>query len=278
MTELILIGGSPRSGTTLMQQILSVDPETNHAFAEAKFLGHYLKAFHDSKLKFESENRQFFDSYADFQEKNRQFFDGIFVRLAERHGVKTLNFKYPLLTRYFPEFLELYPQTRCVLMVRDIRDIVVSLLQVGERLLKMNVDTTHKIQNLKQVTAYAHGHYEALYDLLQDEHCREQVLVVHYEQLVSNPEAVLERLRNFTGLALHKFDPTQDWAYYERYHPTEFNQAWISALNGKPISKTSVGQYRRKLTKEQIWLIEKNTRRYFEFFGYQPDFDQGEPV
>ena len=55
-----LIGGCPRSGTTLLQNILCSVSSTNPAIGEVGYLYHLAEAYHSSKVDFESQGRYFF--------------------------------------------------------------------------------------------------------------------------------------------------------------------------------------------------------------------------
>ncbi|HEY9842710.1 MAG TPA: sulfotransferase [Candidatus Obscuribacterales bacterium] len=270
--ELILVGGSPRSGTTLMHHILSTDPRSLAIPHEAKFLGHFLTAYRLSKQEFAAYNRHFFADLAALQAHSRAFFAGVFSGLAPKPD-DVLVLKDPAATLSLAEALEIFPASRCVLMLRDPRDIVASLLAVGQRLEGTDADYTFTIDNLPGVIHYAIKHYAQTYALLQDESARTRILPVYYERLVLQPEAELERLRNFTGLALNGYRPDQPWAG-DPPPRDPIQQAWVSELNGQALSQRRIGNYRNTLPPQAIWLIETSCRPFFQIFGYQPEYDK----
>lgn len=271
MPDLLLVGGSPRSGTTLMHHILSTDPLTLSIAYEAKFLSHYLAAYGQSKQDFDAYNHAFFADSAELRQRTRAFCEGIFSELRQREGVPILLFKDPALSLHLHAALELFPDSRFVLMLRDPRDVVASLLQVGKRLEGAGADYGFRLENLPGVIHYAIKHYGPAYEALQDPHLRPRVLPVYYERLVQQPEAELERLRDFTGLMLHSYQPEHSWAG-EVPADTPVQHAWFSDLYGQPISPSRIGMYRYMLPPEAIQLIESSCRFFFEVFGYQPDY------
>ena len=50
------------------------------------------------------------------------------------------------------------------------------------------------------------------YDPFADTSLRENTLFVRYEDLTREPQREVQRLRDFTGLALADFDPVRDWS------------------------------------------------------------------
>jgi hypothetical protein len=269
MPDLILVGGSPRSGTTLMHHILSQDQLTLSLAPEAKFIGAYLSAYRQSQADYSDYNHAFFSDRDQLRGQTQAFFNAIFDDLRQRHGVPILLFKDPALTLTLAEALELFPDCRFVLMLRDPRDMVASLLQVGQRLEGSGADYAFRPQNLPGVIHYAIKHYEPVYALLQDPQTRARILPVYYESLVLQPALEMERLRTFSGLMLADYRPDQAWTGAPAI--TAIQRAWGSELYGQPLSAGRIGIYRRLLPPEAIRLIETSCRQYFEIFGYQPE-------
>lgn len=268
MPDLLLVVGSPRSGTTLMHHMLASDPLTLSIPYEAKFLSHHLNAYRLSKEDFAGYNHAFFSDPAEMREHSRRFFAGIFSELHQSHSVPILLFKDPAISLSLHEALELFPDARCVLMLRDPRDIVASLLEVGKRLETAGADYGFGLKNLPGVIHYALKHYGPAYELMNQASTQGRILPVLYERLVTHPEAELERLREFTGLMLGNYHPGQSWSG-EVPADTPIQHAWTSELYGQPVSASRVGIYKRLLSPEAIQLIEANCQAFMQIFGYQ---------
>lgn len=264
MTDLLLVTGAPRSGTSLMHHLLGSDALTLALPYEAKFISHQLMALRQSKAEFAACNHAFFDSPAAMSGHSRRYFDDIFAGLRRQHEVPILLFKDPALALALDEALELFPDARVVLMLRDPRDIVASLLEVGQRLEGRGADYAFRAENLPGVIHYALSHYAPAFELLRRPENQSRLLPVLYERFVQYPQQEIERLRQFTGLMLEGA-MRRNW---EVPAETPIQQAWSSDLYGQPISAERVGRYRQRLSPEALTLIETSCQGFMQVFGY----------
>jgi hypothetical protein len=113
---------------------------------------------------------------------------------ARRHGKVRVGEKTPFHLYHVPRLLEWYPEARVVCIVRDGRDVVLSILRAPW--------TPHQMMRehcRKWLRAVRYG------EELQRRH-GERVLQVRFEDLIAQPEAVTRRIDEFVGLA---FEPGQ---------------------------------------------------------------------
>lgn len=92
----------------------------------------------------------------------------------------------------------------------------------------------------------------------------ERLIHVHYETIVADPAAAMERIAAFLGL---DFDPAMtspsglDLPEYTRYQHT---------LIGKPLDSRRIDAWRNQLKKREIEIFEALTGDLIRLLGYQP--------
>ncbi len=260
------IGGSPRSGTTLLQVLLCQDRETNPPNAEATYLRLLVEAYHQAKLEFEKFADHFFDNRDDL----RSFHSWIVTRFLERTfqrygGVANLVHKDPHLSRCFPEVLELVPDARFLVIIRDTRDTIASLIRVADRVRAQKNAREPRKRNVLGLCKYYRSYYSPALNC-EAPGFRERLFVLKYEDLVLHPKMVMEGLRAFTGLGL-RFDPgavpdTGDMDFVKRYG--EF----ATQKFGGPIDSSSIGGYRKVLKEGEVDEVNVACRDFITKFRY----------
>lgn len=125
--KLALLGGHPRSGTTLLEQVLDSHPgvvsaeesENLNIFAFAPLMRKYfpLKKIHEIMNACSTE---------DLKWAREQYFNAMGCCLQQPVGFRLLVDKNPSLTILAPELFRFFPEIKFVTMIRDPRDVVVS--------------------------------------------------------------------------------------------------------------------------------------------------------
>jgi protein-tyrosine sulfotransferase len=193
----IFTGGAPRSGTTLIQNMLDSHPDI---FGGPEFL-HLPDIIATRNKLLESINKQWISEFCSEEEANRltvNYIEKLLLPLADRHGAKLLSEKTPHNALIFVELLELFPNARFIHVVRDPRAVISSMLQVGRRAKKQG-------RKLQKFTRYVSDAIDHVKKCLQggftaQRQSPEQVITVVYERLVRNPQAETKRLCHFLGI------------------------------------------------------------------------------
>lgn len=270
----LIIGGCPRSGTTLLQNILCSASSTNPAIGEVGYLYHLVEAYYSTKVDFESQGRYFFNSL----EELRQFSAtqiNVFLNhvRAQYPNASHWVLKYPLLSRYFPDLFELVADLKFLITIRDPRDTIASLIQVGDRMKQQN-QIRHRTalftqRNMADYLNFYISAYARMWNHSNPE-LKQKTRYLKYEYLVNNPQKAIRDLAQFTGLALELTDLQQGWQQNLVPHGQlqDAAQSFESTLYNQKIARDRIHHYPQVLTSEEIQWLEQHGQDVFTQFCY----------
>jgi hypothetical protein len=192
----IFVGGAPRSGTTLVQNMLDCHPEILGA---PEFLNLERIVELRNRLR-QGIDRGTIDAFASAPEVDRltaQLIEDLLLPLADRYGAPYLSEKTPSNALVFRELLELFPAARCIFVLRDPRAVIASMLEVGVRAAAQGHPTQPWTLSLRAAVAYVQRYFRAASAAAE---APGRVFALHYERLVTKPEAETRALCDFLGL------------------------------------------------------------------------------
>lgn len=195
--HLVVIGGAPRSGTTLVQNMLDCHPEVHGG---PEFL-HLVDIVGLRNRLIDSVVRKWISSFCSAEDVDRRIRRLIVEFLggqAEAHGARILSEKSPENVLVFGELSVLLPEAKFVWVVRDPRAVIASLLEVGRRAREKGVEVPRQAAFLDAAVSHVRQRVAKGFEFLRDEPGR--VHVVRYEDLVSSPRVETERLCAFLGI------------------------------------------------------------------------------
>ncbi|MGM0563406.1 MAG: sulfotransferase family protein [Pseudomonadota bacterium] len=267
----LFVGGSQRSGTTMLQKLLCLDPVTTPRLAEASYFRALVQAYQLGLNDFEHDTQSYFDTPLAF----RHFHSGLCYQflnrtLASHPQASTLVLKEPHLTPLFPRVHELIPDARFVVIVRDPLDIIASMIGVGERMAEQGDQHFFQQRDIPALANHIKSFYAPVINHKQPAF-QDRVMTVRYEDLASHPENLRDRLSRFTGLPLatdlrQPLNPegvSDAGEAQKRYHP------WLTELNDGAVSTQSVGRYRQVLSEEEQTQAREACADFNTLFGYQ---------
>jgi protein-tyrosine sulfotransferase len=270
--QLVLVGGSQRSGTTMLQLLLCANARTNTPLTEAVYLRNLVEVYRRAKSDFYTTS-YYFDDVDEFRQFHARLVDLFLERTAARFpGIDTLVLKDPDLTRLFPDLFELVPTSKFVIIFRDPRDVIASMITVGEKLAEQNVESMFQRRDMRQLV----NHYLSFYTPVvnnRNNSFRERAMVVRYEDLVGERnEEVIEGLKEFTGLKFD-FGATEDLddavrQKLDELRSTDRFKPWLTALTGRGVSSDSVGRHEEILSEDEIRRVEKYCGPFMQAFNY----------
>jgi hypothetical protein len=266
----LFVGGAQRSGTTVLQKFLCLDARTSPKIAEASYLRTLLQAYRQAKDDFQHDTRDYFADHDDL----RRFHAGLIYlflnrTLARMQGSDMLVLKEPHMTMLFADLFELVPEARFVVTMRDPRDIMASMIDVGRRMQQQGQNHFFQQRDIEQLSNYIKSFYAPLLNS-KDPAFRDRFLIIRYEDLISHTDDVRERLRAFTGLALDfaasgivSIVQNHDAALQQpRYRP------WYTDNENAPLNASSIGRYADVLDTDEIAAAERHCEDLLTLFRY----------
>ncbi len=255
--KLIFIGGAPRSGTTLIQRILGAHsqvyagPEFDLIPNIMELRNHFLQKVAIGRIS----------TYLDARETNvifEEFILSIFQKKATETEKSYISEKSPPNIEVFSELLDCMPQAKYIFVVRDPRAIVASLLEVGK---KMQADAA-PVPLYLMTTRHAVGLVNAMWEKGNKALLRgDNVLLVRYEEIISEPEAAMRNLASFLVIPFeesmlriqeNKWDTelSSEEAYW--YSKEQLNMA---------IDTLSIEKWKSSLSAYDLYLIDRILKR-----------------
>jgi|SaaInlStandDraft_3_1057020.scaffolds.fasta_scaffold06390_4 protein-tyrosine sulfotransferase len=270
----IFIGGSQRSGTTMLQLLLCQCEQVNPMIHEAQILYAYVQAYRIGKSRFNIDGKDYFRDENAYLEFNRRWFEDFIESISGMYsGLQYLVLKNPRLTRNFVELAELNDDMLFIVIVRDPRDVIASMIQVGHRLYKYDQSDTqaqlYMSRNISEMSKFFLSFYLPLFTEQASE-MRSRLRIIRYENLVQNTSSVLLELGEFCGLNLSDIESAQvmDTGNFSLDKRTEYSKAWNSGYYGKAVDSSRIGRYKQELTQNEIAEVEKKCADFMLQFGY----------
>jgi Flp pilus assembly protein TadD len=185
--RLAFLGGHPRSGTTLLEQVLDSHPEVAALDEPTAFLDVLQPEFHKSKEL----------SSARLNTLRRLYTQALVREVGPAGAGKLLIDKNPSPTARLPLWLRVFPELRVIIALRDPRDVILSCYFQNIPLNAANVNFL-SFERLAK-------HYADLMDIWLTVRDWEGFasMETRYEDIVAGLEKEGRRVTEFLGLAWH---------------------------------------------------------------------------
>jgi Tfp pilus assembly protein PilF len=244
--RLAFLGGHPRSGTTLLEQVLDAHPEVAALDEPTAFLDVLQFKFHKSKDL----------SSARLNTLRRLYIQALLREVGSAGTGKLLVDKNPSPTARLPLWLRVFPDLRVLIALRDPRDVVLSCYFQNIPLNATNVNFL-SFERLAK-------HYADLMDiwLAVREWDGFAWLEVRYEDTVAGLEKEGRRVTEFLGLAWHEGQAH----FYEKSRTKQLYSPTYQDVT-RPIYSRSVARWRAY--EEYLAPIVPALEPYCRKFGYE---------
>lgn len=275
MSDPFFIVGSPRSGTTLLERLLSrhsqifVSPETEFFFVLQQ-RGYLNEPFSRQRL------REFLPGYlerrpaqliglADIERLEETLLDddpqsyadvfrSLLALIAGPEGARVRGEKTPHHLRCLDYILDAFPRSPIIAMVRD-----------GRAVVRSRLEHPRWEHNLLDASRRWAGDARILRRVLRTEE-RWRLLPVSYERLVTDPEAVLVEACAFLGERFETtmLEPEPDQpARFEAY----YGQPWMSR-SVRGIDPSRADSWRGEYTPAALAVVEHEIGGELKALGY----------
>ncbi len=270
--SLIVVGGSQRSGTSATQQLLCQLPNANPYLYEASFLRMQTACYSDAKASFGNNHACYFGDIQQLRNFQAGVVSAFLSQVSQLHGdCEHLILKEPHLTMYWPHLYELVPDAWFLMMVRDPRDVIASMIRVGERQKEIGQNYLFTDRNILKLCEHFVAFYRPAFEV-EDEGFRRRLAVVPYEDVVNDPRTTLQQIADFTDIPFDTIDPGADpdtgVVQLDAISSSRHFQPWSTEVNGKRLTPSRIGRYQEVLTPEETRQVEEYLADFFEWFGY----------
>ncbi|MEQ9409405.1 MAG: sulfotransferase [Fuerstiella sp.] len=203
----LFVGGSARSGTTLIQKMLCAHtqvcggPEFDHAVPA-------MQLFARMTSKLQLERQKFYYTESEVTARFREFYASLFDGLVSRHpGVTYVSEKTPANIAAAADLLKLFPDAFYINVVRDGRDVVLSHQKVLKRFRQQHGKKGKKWwheYSVRDVSRKWNADISRYLEMMATPSISSRVLNVRYEDVVTRPKDVLEPLLERLGLPMQE--------------------------------------------------------------------------
>lgn len=238
--RLIFVGGAPRSGTTLVQNMLDSHPDICGG-PEFLHVPEFINLRRNLHRSISIGHIDLFCSYDDVDRHIIALIENLLLPLADKQGCEFLSEKTPENVLVFSDLIELFPDAHFIHVIRDPRAIISSMQQVGRRAKDKGFKPPAFSANISASIAYVRKCFDA--GLNASKNAPDKVLTVVYERLVKYPEREIKKICNFLGVEWTKqmMYPGNKKHLGENAITTNSNEIWydVKTYYRNPDSKST---------------------------------------
>ncbi|MFD9791552.1 sulfotransferase family protein [Streptomyces sp. NPDC059070] len=263
----IFVGGSARSGTSLVQKLLvshsaiAGGPEFDHTAA-------IFRMYRDMAQPWRLERQSFYYDAAGLAQSFKQFYEGFFTDVAaDKTSARFISEKTPSNLAVAETLLRLWPDAVFVNVVRDGRDVVLSHRDVNRRYRERGERNPER-DHLLNVSRYWNASAEQYFALSTRPELRDRVHLVEFEKLVSDPEPELAKLFGFLDLPIEDLQRSPE-AITEQQTGVVLEGAYFTKeLYRQPYNPGKTLRWRKEMKPVERTLSTVLMRNNLQRFGY----------
>lgn len=254
MKNVIILGGAPRSGTTVTHALICTSRFTNNYVAECMFMRPLFQSLIIGMDNEPGHIKHFFPNHEEFLRFSKgiiaQAFDVVWENLGKPD---ILALKDPRMTPMFPKLAPRFPEIKFIVVVRHPIDILRSRREVFHKMHpNQHFDIPQAVHVLKEWVSCSN--FQG----------RENILFLKYEDL-GDPQ-FLQKIMSFTGL--DDLNPDKLWEGVAASSAS--NNPWHSPLYGQKI-EISTRNSDVQFSDEILQRVKEITGELCNRYGYLID-------
>ncbi len=254
---LVFVGGAPRSGTTLLRRVLGAHPAV-YAGPEFDLLPGLVKLRDIAQSKVRDGR---ISAITDAATVDAAFAGAVRTMLgakARHEGVRLYAEKTPHNVSVFPQLVDMFPDAKLILALRDPRAVVASMKEVARRHRTKGETPPHFVRDVRtsalEVVRLLNTGFEAL------EAAPDRVLPIYYEDLVTDPEGSARRLCTFLDLPFASDMVRVEEAAFDNPKGAAADEVsfWYTREEfDRPIATDRLDAWRERLTPGEAGLVAR---------------------
>ncbi len=263
--DLVFLGGAPRSGTTLLQQILDSHsliyggPEFDHIPKTIELWESYRRSY------FNGRTNHYYRNESEIDQRFRQLIVSIFNNTLSLKKKKILSEKTPFNTLLFDQLYQLFPESKFIQIIRQPSDVVNSLRNVRRNAIKHNKRVPHLSKSILTSIRLIKPYY--FHPKIPDE----KILFIKYEDLVANKIVEINRVCKFLEI---DFDPKMlRHEMYQHDVAKVYDNVWYSkqTIRGKTTTRVQKDSLPRTV---RLFIDQRfrDTRLYQTYYQTKDEF------
>lgn len=250
-----LLCGHPRSGTTLLEQVLDAHPEIVSSEETPIFFETYLA------LKHSPENARISSildaaTQIELQRARNDYFRFTQALLGKPIGNRLLVDKNPSLTTLVPAVIRVFPETKFVVAIRDPRDVCLSFFMQP---LPLNISSVSylTLEGTAQEYAALMGFWQTMAPRM-----RNPQIEVRYEEMVKDLEGLSRKVLEFLGV------PWDSRVLrFDEHARQKLVRSPTYADVTKPVSQAAIGRWRNY--QKYLEPLLPKLESFVKAFGYE---------
>jgi len=292
--KLIFVAGVPRSGTTLVQNILDCHPDI-YGGSEFDRIPNIIDLRRKLLKSIKLERINDFVSQREVDSRIADLIKIFLFPVAHRNNCSFVSEKTPWNILAFRDLIEILPKAKFVHVIRNPLSVIASIMRVGKR---ANEKGTHSPDFAKDefLTCY---YIESVLKLINDLQSRypQKIFTLKYENILDDPLTAIQKLCDYIGVGFDRamLEPgnkdhpgreimTRDDSWYseELYNrniDNSGNDKWkhdLSAVSKAFIhfvfmNNKFIGDYSYEFSKENISLFSRLSG-YLRYRKYQKKY------
>jgi tetratricopeptide (TPR) repeat protein len=255
-SRLALLCGHPRSGTTLLEQVLDSHPDVISAEETPIFFETYLGL--RQRCPDNASMLSILDSAtpAGLRQMREDYFRSMESFSGNSIGGRLLIDKNPSLTALVPAIIRVFPEIKILTALRDPRDVCLSVFMQPLPLNSVSASFL-TLRGIVEEYECLMGFWRAMAPRM-----RNPRIEVRYEDMVTDLESISRRVLEFLGL------PWDDRVLHFNEHAQKrlVRSPTYSDVT-KPVFKSAVGRWRHYQKHLEPWLLKLEA--FVKAFGYE---------
>ncbi|HVU09285.1 MAG TPA: sulfotransferase [Verrucomicrobiae bacterium] len=255
--KIVLLGGHPRSGTTLLEQVLDSHPDIISAEETENFFnyayGPLLRGHSDNTAMFEALTATTFSA---LQQARKNYYYAMESSLGKPLNERLLIDKNPSYTFLIPAFIRIFPETKFLIALRDPRDVVLSCFMQNLPLNQVGAAYLTLESTAEEYTALM-GVWQTIVPLMSS-----PFLEIRYEDMVENLESVARKTLDFLGISWN----TQVLGFDEHARKRTVRSPTYADVT-QPVYKRAVGRWQHYQKYLEPCLTK--LKPFIKAFGYE---------